>query len=160
MFSRPTASNVGSTLHVLLLTLNTYLNHLLQLDLKARRAAPVVIRPDSVLSPRPLALPPRWAQADGGAMKRLYHFQRVFGAINEEEVRFVGHNLFHPGPLGIHSRPVLALASLTLLINHKPLMSFAPWRQSLRFNSPLWQIRRFYNTKIQSLLSFSGNKCP
>lgn len=148
MFSRPTASNVGNTLHVLLLTLNTYLNHLLQLDLKAKRAAPVVIRPDSVLSQRPLELPPWRAHADGGPMAHLYHFQRVFGAINEGEMRFVGDNLFHPGPLGIHSRPVLALASLTLLINHKPLMSFAPRRQSLGFSSHIWEIRHFYNTKI------------
>lgn len=78
MFSRPTASNVGNTLHVLLLTLNTYLNHLLQLDLKAKRAAPVVIQPDSVVSPRPLELPPRWARADGGPDETLVSFSACF----------------------------------------------------------------------------------
>lgn len=61
MFSRPTAfDTVGNGRRVLLLTLNTYMNHLPRLDLKA---APVVIRADSA----PLAATPRFRRHGGRA---------------------------------------------------------------------------------------------
>lgn len=50
-----------------------------------------------------------------------------------------GDNPFHPGPLGIHSRPVLALASLTLLISHKPLKSFTRGR-----GNSIWDLSHIF----------------